>query len=465
MRNKHGFTLIELLAVIVVLAIIALIATPIVMNTINNAKKGAAERSGENYIKQVEVAIATKRLEESTSNLSSLDGTYTINSDGNLEKDGLSEPLVIEVSGNRPTSGTIIVKDGIVQNSSFMTIGDYTVSYSDGKCSAIIIATQKITYNLTNVSGSDDSAISSTDTKTLVFTANDGYALPESITVTGATYTWNKDTGTLVLSKATGDVTVTISGTKKYANGEVVYLDVTTGATCTDYKDSNSKTGYNGINPNSDQTSCLKFYIFNDDGEDTISLILDHNTTAVVKWNSNVINADGPKEVLTKLQKDTSSWVGTITPSNYTMVQTGQTSNANYTIKYKDEGYKARLITAGEIAKITGNTSLKEETASKTYYFDSNGSSANTKCRNGNITGCKYGWLYDRTRTNCATYGCSNNADSEMTGYGYWTASSLASSSSGAWVVYYMGTMGSEISGNPNYGVRPVIEILKSNLS
>ena len=43
MKNKKGFTLIELLAVIVVLAIIALIATPIVMNTIKNAKKGAAK--------------------------------------------------------------------------------------------------------------------------------------------------------------------------------------------------------------------------------------------------------------------------------------------------------------------------------------------------------------------------------------------------------------------------------------
>ncbi len=54
MKNKKGFTLIELLAVIVVLAIIALIATPIVMNTIKNAKKGAAERTADNYIKQVE---------------------------------------------------------------------------------------------------------------------------------------------------------------------------------------------------------------------------------------------------------------------------------------------------------------------------------------------------------------------------------------------------------------------------
>ena len=36
MNKKGGFTLIELLAVIVILAIIALIATPIVLNIIND---------------------------------------------------------------------------------------------------------------------------------------------------------------------------------------------------------------------------------------------------------------------------------------------------------------------------------------------------------------------------------------------------------------------------------------------
>ena len=39
LKNKYGFTLIELLAVIVVLAIIALIATPTVMNTIKKQRK------------------------------------------------------------------------------------------------------------------------------------------------------------------------------------------------------------------------------------------------------------------------------------------------------------------------------------------------------------------------------------------------------------------------------------------
>ena len=54
--NKKGFTLIELLAVIVILAIIALIATPIVMNVIDNAQKGADARWVEGYMKAVEAS-------------------------------------------------------------------------------------------------------------------------------------------------------------------------------------------------------------------------------------------------------------------------------------------------------------------------------------------------------------------------------------------------------------------------
>ncbi|MCI8544918.1 MAG: prepilin-type N-terminal cleavage/methylation domain-containing protein, partial [Bacilli bacterium] len=39
--RKKGFTLIELLAVIVILAVIALIATPIILNIIEKARKSA----------------------------------------------------------------------------------------------------------------------------------------------------------------------------------------------------------------------------------------------------------------------------------------------------------------------------------------------------------------------------------------------------------------------------------------
>ncbi len=52
MKNK-GFTLIELLAVIVILAIIALIATPIILGIINQSRIGAAEASATAIIKAV----------------------------------------------------------------------------------------------------------------------------------------------------------------------------------------------------------------------------------------------------------------------------------------------------------------------------------------------------------------------------------------------------------------------------
>ena len=275
MKNKKGFTLIELLAVIVVLAIIALIATPIVMNTIKKSQKGAAERSADNYIKQVETTVATKRLEGDI-----LEGIYTINDKGNLTGNGLTEPLVIEMNGNKPTSGTIKISNGQVTTDSSMTIGEYDVSYDETakKYVAIKLETYSITYNLTNVSGdnSNGSSITTKDVKTLKFTSNKGYRLPEDVTVSGATSVWDKKTGTLILSKVSGDVTVTIIGEEipPYTNGEVVYFNVDTGEKCSNYTETQSNTGI--------KAGCMKFYAFNDDGGDTVNLILDHNTTAKV---------------------------------------------------------------------------------------------------------------------------------------------------------------------------------------
>lgn len=54
--DKKGFTLVELLAVIVILAIIALIATQIVINVIKKAQEGADARSVEGYVKAYESA-------------------------------------------------------------------------------------------------------------------------------------------------------------------------------------------------------------------------------------------------------------------------------------------------------------------------------------------------------------------------------------------------------------------------
>ena len=404
MKNKKGFTLIELLAVIVVLAIIALIATPIVMNTIKNAKKGAAERSADSYVKQVEVAVAEERLNKNEV----LEGEYQITSDGNLCRDKSTScsddnKIKIEMSGNKPSGGTLTISNGgVSQKGTTMIVGDYKVKYNQEK--------------------------------------NKYEALEKGI----------------------------------YTNGEVVYFNVTTGEKCSssDYTEVNSNTGVN--------SGCMKFYAFNDDGGDTINLILDHNTTATVAWISkedyvaaggtesyygnNGKNDKGPLTLLSQLKNDTKTWVGTVTPSNYTMDQTGQTSNTKYIIDYSS--YKARLITAQEIATITGNTSWDEEKEenSNDYYFDSKTTSQSSTCKSGDTSGCSYGWLYDRTNTSCTESGCLNNSDQKTSGY--WTISSRAAYMNAAWYVSSGGLVYAGTVGNVDrYGVRPVITVLKSKLS
>ena len=392
MKNKKGFTLIELLAVIVVLAIIALIATPIVMNTIKNAKKGAAERTADNYIKQVETAVAESRIDGTKV----ANGTYNIQPDGNLcPESGCGEndkdKITIDMSGTKPTSGKIKITNGSVdQSSSSMTVGSYEVAYNP--------TTKK-------------------------------YEATEK-----------------------GNTSVI------YKNGEVVYFNVDDGTKCSssDYTETQSSTGV--------KSGCMKFYAFNDDGGDTINLILDHNLSGGGSWSSGT-NASGPSEVLKQLNDDTKSWAGTETPTNYTMDQTGQPTNAKYTIDYST--YKARLITAHEIAQITGNTTWDEKTATNSFYFDSKTDTASTTCKRGDTSGCSYGWLYDRTTADCTTYGCLNNAESASAGYmsGYWTASSAAVYPPiNVWVVNGYASVAKAANTESLYGIRPVIEVSKSKL-
>ena len=303
------------------------------------------------------------------------------------------------------------------------------------------------------------------------YTTEDGKTLTQGDTTLKVDYNGAKTVcdvyisseGTVSLKKCNvSDKTIEYTyGNKIYENGAVVYFDVTTGKSCDTYTETQSNIGVN--------SGCMKFYAFNDDGSDKVNLLLDHNTTAKIYWNNidtdnagNAINAKGPKEVLEQLKKDTSSWVGTITPENYSIDQTGQASGAKYTIDYSS--YKARLITAQEVAQITGNTTFDEKTSSSIFYFDTNTNTASDTCKNGDTSGCKYGWLYDRTKTECTTYGCLNNSD--VATYCYWTISPIASTSGSARSVDSVGSLGGNYVGGCNdCGVRPVITVSKSNLS
>ena len=257
--KKRGFTLIELLAVIVVLAIIALIATPIVMNTIKMSKKGAAERSADSYVKQVEVAVATERLNKNEV----LDGEYQITSDGNLCRDKSAscsddKKIKIEMNGTKPTSGKIKITNGSVdQSSSTMTIGDYNVTYNS----------TKKTYEATEKgNGSTTTALCTANTtkvSALVWAGNDDPSQESSYT--------RQEVGLLA------------SESEAYTPG-VTY-------TC-ELGDNESNT----------------FYVLEENG-DNVSLIAGFNLEGTVAWcksgEDNSCAADGALEYL---KNSTTSW-------------------------------------------------------------------------------------------------------------------------------------------------------------
>ena len=115
MRKKQGFTLIELLAVIVILAVIALIATPIILNVIEKAKKGSAEQSANGYLEAVENQIVLNEVDSSKESIA--DGVHSIDE---------LKSLGVEVKGQEPDNGNVYIENGIVKNYIF-GIGDYVV--------------------------------------------------------------------------------------------------------------------------------------------------------------------------------------------------------------------------------------------------------------------------------------------------------------------------------------------------
>ena len=123
--KKRGFTLIELLAVIVILAIIALIATPIILNMINNARKSAAVDSAYGYIEAVEYNNSMNMINKDK---------YPLIEDG--EDIDISTITNINIKGTKPDSGKISISKKRVVSAS-LCISGYTVEYDSKKAEAI----------------------------------------------------------------------------------------------------------------------------------------------------------------------------------------------------------------------------------------------------------------------------------------------------------------------------------------
>lgn len=69
-----------------------------------------------------------------------------------------------------------------------------------------------ITATLTNVSAIIPEYIEEGETLILTITADSGYALPDSVSVSGCTYSYNVDNGEITLSNSTSDVSIEVVG-------------------------------------------------------------------------------------------------------------------------------------------------------------------------------------------------------------------------------------------------------------
>lgn len=137
-NNSKGFTLIELLAVIVILAVIALIATPIILNLIERARKGAAESSAYAYIEAAEKAVVVYMMEHPEAKIT---GDCTVAADDKLTCGTESAiSLELDVKGDTPvadaTSKVTFSTDGDVTGATNLKIGNYVVTYAEGKATA-----------------------------------------------------------------------------------------------------------------------------------------------------------------------------------------------------------------------------------------------------------------------------------------------------------------------------------------
>ena len=189
----------------------------------------------------------------------------------------------------------------------------------------------------------------------------------------------------------------------------IIYLDPTNlGATC---NESNSTVGGTAT------SGCMKWYAFKED-DTSYTMILDHNTTVSVEWNSSG-SSTSMLEVKQELNRLVSTTKWKVTP---------------------------RLITGQEIADITG---ISWSASGGSVFF------------NGSNTPSDYYWLYDYT-AGCTSNGCKV-ADSNSNNYVYWTDTPYAGNSTDVWYVRCDGTLR---TGNAyyEYGLRPVITVQKSNL-
>ena len=110
-----------------ILAIIAVITVPIVLNIIENSRKGGITISVYGYRDAVNKYYVLKLEDDGNFKF---DGNYLINSNGNLQQNGII--YGIETSGKNPSGGLLKYRNNVILEGCVI-IANYKVMISDGK--------------------------------------------------------------------------------------------------------------------------------------------------------------------------------------------------------------------------------------------------------------------------------------------------------------------------------------------
>ncbi len=491
--RKKGFTLIELLAVILILAIIAVIVTPIISKIIDEAKAQSDKRSAEKYVRAAQTFYMESQMDESkravlgTNIIDRLDlenirstGTVVAYPDGTVEMaivigtrcfTKTTTQDIIDIQMSKDTENCTVLSgsayiDSInsgensieisTNNSADTSVSLSTCKYGieagkytiDGMVSGNICTLSptetgvRYYYELTFSDGSKKFGSIQGGSGIIIPTPNNGGSSSSG----GGGYNGGSGSGGSGSggsgsggSGVAGPVLTEANGRTIYTGTmispvQIKYFNVTTGQKC-DVVDFSSNGG-NTVNGMS--SGCLRFYAYMQDNL-SYTMILDRNLdNSKYVWAESNNNGAGPVIASAKLKELTDGWQGTITPKNYINVYLINGSESAYRIQYDTDGYKARFITTDEIARITGNTTFNSVTSgSDAWFYLDGGTSASTGAnwQTQIATATEqsaYKWLFNYTK-DCSSFGCS--AVSTAVNYGYWTSDAVANTTANAWTI------------------------------
>lgn len=522
MRNKNGFTLIELLAVIVILSIIAVITVPVIFDVIDKSKKATVIDSAYGYRDAINKFYMEKSINDDNFDIEDgeYDIEYFINQGLDVSGRKPSSGWVMLVDGD--VKDFSIKFDQYVVNYDSST--DHIEAIEDGdiamspRVQAMNYAKEKVSTYLNQVASvinsknyDEDKSFtvgdiitelgitktSDFDDSSWVYLDYDPNVVSDNVSITNYSFKIIEGDFAFVIEKGqdgkpyvTDKIFVSpkaqalsnefLNNIASYFSNDidrVVYFDPVNGTVnCNNYVSNNSKPGFDGVvtGTNStktvdDQTSCLKWYKYSTNIDGTINMILDHNTHVQIKYYYALAdNSYGPFSIMYYLTF--SDWGGIpLRGDKYTayrienngtktVIFTNATDNTTSYI-----GKRARLITAQEIAIITGANATtspgiswdEQNTSSSWFYLDSK----NQSTASNTLNPSDFYWLYENIK-DCEQYGCVNQNQNITSGnYGYWTSSPNANNYGSAWTMYYDGRLNAR-SVNENYfGIRPVITI------